>query len=117
MDKRALIEERVLLRPFELVLVIFIFASVIYFSYGVIHGQEIKQTYTLIDFGLESSIISSSPGIMEVSYKKDLNFTYTLENGKIIVRYGPHDKFFPYLHNKPLEIINKGDILVLKKNE
>ena len=117
MGKRGFISEEAIIRIFDVILVFFVFTVLFYNVRAEIKNKSLDQSYGALDLALESSLISSAPGNLKVTYPKDQDFRYSVRNNEIILFYGTSEKAYRFLLSHDIIVEENEDSLILKKNE
>jgi len=115
MNKRGLVSESALIKTFELLMVLFIFAVLMFNVRAEVRNRALDQSYETVDLALETTLISSAPGKLEVSYPKAEDFGYSIDEGELLVRYGFADKTYRLLIQKPVELKEIEGNVVIKQ--
>jgi len=116
MNKRGLIEEVVIIRVFELVMVVLIFTVLYFNAKAVIEGKEKDQEYEAIDLSLAATMVSSAPGNLEINYNQHSDFLYSIKDKNIIVNYGLSDVKYPFAEfDKKIKINTKDGRVILNE--
>jgi len=115
MNKRGLIEEIVIIRVFELVLVVLIFTILYYNAKALIEGRERDQEYEAVDLSLIATLVSSSPGNLEVNYNQHTDFLYSIRDRNIVIEYGLSSKKYPYVEFNRIRMNTKDKKVVLNE--
>ena len=98
-------------------MVFFIFTVLFYNVRAEIKNKALDQRYAALDLALESSLVSSAPGNLKVSYAKDPDFSYSIKNQELIVFYGTAEEAYRFLLSNAIFVEENELGLVLKKHE